>query len=364
MSVRHVEISEQVVNLGDEGNDDVDNNHVITSDDEDVEWVEVVIPSPRTVERNAMGEYLPKDGEKALTQQALSGPGPSTYTPAIELTKPMAPQHSIVGKVKDKKVDTAPGPKYDTSENMIWNKKTRTLKAKLETSPYWPKSRDHLTCSLGSAAYKVEYYNTGKHAPGYTIGSRFNEPIILGPPNIAVEPVDTKGFAAPGPSYAPFATRGVKKSFGLKYRSIHDKDIPGPAEYNIGNSHRGPQYSLGHKVRDQSAFKAPGPGSYEIKSTIGSGVATSIRGRQTIPSKYSVPSPNTYVLPDTFQDAPRHSMTYRAFETEVCETPGPANYRQICRETWKAPPEFSCRKQCKPGFPAILNYPEYGYYVR
>lgn len=77
---------------------------------------------------------------------------------------------------------------------MIWNKKTKTLKAKLETSPYRPKSRDHLTCSLGSAAYKVEYYNTGMHAPSYTIGSRFNEPIILGPPDIAVEPVDTKGW--------------------------------------------------------------------------------------------------------------------------------------------------------------------------
>ena len=76
---------------------------------------------------------------------------------------------------------------------MVWNKKTRTLKAKLETSPYRPKYRDHLTCSLGSAAYKVEYYDTGKHAPQYTAGSRFHEPIILGPPNKEVEPVDTKG---------------------------------------------------------------------------------------------------------------------------------------------------------------------------
>ena len=32
--------------------------------------------------------------------------------------------------------------------------------------------------------------------------------------------------------------------------------------------------------------------------------------------EYSVPSPNTYVLPDAFKDAPQHSMTYRAFETE------------------------------------------------
>lgn len=86
-----------------------------------------------------------------------------------------------------------PGPKYDTSGNMVWNKRTRTLKAKLETSPYRPKPRDHLTCSLGSAAYKVEYHETGRHAPSYTIGSRFGEPIIFGPPNIAVEPVDTKG---------------------------------------------------------------------------------------------------------------------------------------------------------------------------
>lgn len=89
---------------------------------------------------------------------------------------------------------SSPGPKYDTGKNMVWNKKTRTLKAKLETSPYRPKSRDHLTCSLGSAAYKVEYYDTGKHAPRCTIGSRFDEPIIFGPPNVAVEPVDTKGL--------------------------------------------------------------------------------------------------------------------------------------------------------------------------
>ena len=31
-------------------------------------------------------------------------------------------------------------------------------------------------------------------------------------------------------------------------------------------------------------FKGPGPGSYDIKSTIGSGVASSIRGRQPVPS--------------------------------------------------------------------------------
>ena len=34
---------------------------------------------------------------------ALSGPGPSTYAPVIRLTKPMAAQYSIVGKLKDKK---------------------------------------------------------------------------------------------------------------------------------------------------------------------------------------------------------------------------------------------------------------------
>ena len=31
-------------------------------------------------------------------------------------------------------------------------------------------------------------------------------------------------------------------------------------------------------------------------------------------SEYSVPGPNIYTLPDTFQDAPKYSMTYRAFE--------------------------------------------------
>lgn len=316
---------------------------------------------PKSCKRNAMGEYIPSDGERQLTQQALAGPGPSSYNPIIHLTKPSSANYSIVGKPKDKKEVCAPGSnQYDTRSNMIWNRKTRVLKAKMETSPYRPKPRDHLTCSLGSAAYKVEYYDTGKHAPRYTMGSQYEERIILGPPNTAVEPVDTMGFAAPGPNYSPYGSRGMEKSFGLKFNEIRPKDAPGPAEYNLTSPNSGPRYSLGYRVKEPTGFDVPGPGAYEIKSTVGAGVATSIRGRQPVALKYSVPSPNTYCLPHTFRDAPKYSMTYRAFEKEVCEAPGPANYRQNCSKVERAPAEFSCRKQCRPSFPAILNYPEYG----
>ena len=101
---------------------------------------------------------------------------------------------SSLGDISRFVEDYIPGPnQYDTGTSMTWNRKTRTLKAKLETSPYRPNARDHLTCSLGSAAYKVEYHDTGKHVPRYTMGLRYDDRTILGPPNIAVEPVDTKG---------------------------------------------------------------------------------------------------------------------------------------------------------------------------
>jgi hypothetical protein len=48
----------------------------------------------------------------------------------------------------------------------------------------------------------------------------------------------------------------MEKSFGLKFKPIRDKDVPGPAEYNIKSSDRGPEYSLGHKLGDQSGLYA------------------------------------------------------------------------------------------------------------
>lgn len=359
--VQRVEICDDVIKLGEDGstNDANEEKSDVALSEEDS--TNEIGELPKSNHRNAMGEYIPDEGENPLTQQAVSGPGPSSYTPVIDLTKPSAAHYSIVGKPKDRKEDYIPGPnQYDTGTSMTWNRKTRTLKAKLETSPYRPNARDHLTCSLGSAAYKVEYHDTGKHVPRYTMGLRYDDRTILGPPNIAVEPVDTKGFVAPGPNYSPHDGRGMEKSFGLKHDEVLPKDGPGPAEYTPTNRDRGRRYSLGHRVNEPSAFDVPGPGAYEVKSTIGCGFGASIRGRRPLPSQYSVPSPNTYVLPDAFQDAPLHSMTYRTFETEVCETPGPANYRQNCRNVCRSPAAYSCRQQCRPGFPAILNYPEYG----
>ncbi|XP_046841161.1 uncharacterized protein LOC124435268 [Xenia sp. Carnegie-2017] len=53
-------------------------------------------------------------------------------------------------------------------------------------------------------------------------------------------------------------------------------------------------------------------------------------------------------------------MTYRTFETEEFETPGPSHYGSDCSKHCNSTPEYSCRRRCRPSFPAILNYPEYG----
>ena len=47
-----------------------------------------------------MGELIVADGSKPLTSLAIPTPGPSDYSPNIELTIPCVPQHSIVGKPK------------------------------------------------------------------------------------------------------------------------------------------------------------------------------------------------------------------------------------------------------------------------
>ncbi len=47
-----------------------------------------------------MGEYVPPAGKAPLTQLALPTPGPTDYQPKLTITKPAAPQYSIVGKAK------------------------------------------------------------------------------------------------------------------------------------------------------------------------------------------------------------------------------------------------------------------------
>ncbi len=47
-----------------------------------------------------MGEFVPKAGKPPLTQLALPTPGPSDYQPKLTISKPAAPQYSIVGKAK------------------------------------------------------------------------------------------------------------------------------------------------------------------------------------------------------------------------------------------------------------------------
>ncbi|XP_046841162.1 uncharacterized protein LOC124435269 [Xenia sp. Carnegie-2017] len=266
---------EIVRGMRDDSHDSVDSSHMIKngvcekendihvmSDEEEVMLpTDKMLISKSTGTRNAMGEFIPGDGEKPFTELSLPSPGPSSYSLRVGLTKPMVPSYSIVGRGKDELSELrqsvylgnlSPGPKYDTSDDVVWKRKTCSLKSKLETSPYRPHHSDHLTCSLGSAAYKVDYYETGRHAPKCTIATRFSEPVIPGPPNSAIEPVDTKGFSTPGPSYFPSSSQAMEKSFGLKCNIAVDNGVPGPGKYTIEKKNSGSQYSFGRKVSHRS----------------------------------------------------------------------------------------------------------------
>lgn len=106
-----------------------------------------------TINRTAMGEYIPQDNGKPLTQLAIPLPGAADYSPSISLTKPSPPQYSIVGKPKPPPFDPFPGPnKYKTEGDMVWRDRGFPLIGK-------SKSDRHETCSLGPAAYLLTHGN-------------------------------------------------------------------------------------------------------------------------------------------------------------------------------------------------------------
>lgn len=303
--------------------------------------------------RNAMGEFMPQDGEKPLTQLAIPLPGAADYSPGLSLTRPSAPQYSIVGKPKDTGKDDFPGPnKYKTEGDMVWRDRGFPLGGK-------GKPEDHETCSLGPAAYMTKHKFIGG-GPKWTISGR--EKILQGPPDSRVEPVDSHAFKTPGPDqYRPNSAhwrQNIQKSFGLPWKSIGDTEGPGPAEYTRCTNDRGPAYSLAKRLPESTTDNNPGPAAYDLGTTIGKAVAKSITSRQPEISNMWAPSPNTYAVLSRLGEGPKHSMTYREFERKISPKPSPASYKPNLNNLEKEP-DYSCRKVCPPVFPDILNYPKH-----
>ncbi|XP_077977745.1 organic cation transporter protein-like [Glandiceps talaboti] len=256
---------------------------------------------------------------------------------------------------------------YDTSRDMNWNDKSLTLKSKGKMCIYDINPERHLTCSLGPCYYRDEYTDTGRHAPAISIAARHIDGVKDGHPNSLVQPVDTHGFKTPGPNYRPnsgYWGRGPKKSFGLSKPAKHETLGPGPAGYIVNGPDSKAAYTLAKRLpdtqgqgwRQASDPCTPGPNAYNIGTTMGKGVAMSVRSRQPVHQKIVGPSPNAYMLPDSIRRKPTALLTHKPFELKEETKPGPTVY-QLNGKTLRTAPIFSCRKQCKPCFPDILNYP-------
>ena len=115
----HDEFSDEHTQDGDDDNHD--GGGVVLDGDDPTRDFLAEKPAKSIRKTNAMGEYIPPEGGKPLTQLAIPLPGAADYSPSISLTKPSAPQYSIVGKPKDTSSDDFPGPnKYKTEGNMVW----------------------------------------------------------------------------------------------------------------------------------------------------------------------------------------------------------------------------------------------------
>ncbi|XP_022081059.1 sperm-tail PG-rich repeat-containing protein 2-like isoform X2 [Acanthaster planci] len=328
--------------------------------DENAEQIDGVF-----IQRTAMGEYLvPKDG-KPLTQLAIPLPGPADYEPKIDLTARTRPQFSIVGRTKQVKAPPIPGPAdYNTSGELNWKGKKKTLKEKGQTCPHGTKPSHHLTCSPGPAGYRVTYKDTGKDAPKISAASRHLDGVNVGHPNCLVQPVDTHGVQTPSSSYYHPESHAlndrIHKSFGTSRKTCNKTLGPGPAGYTIQEGQQGAAYSLSKRLpaKWQQVTDYPAPNVYDVGTTIGTGVAMAIRSRQPLEQKNWVPSPNTYTLRDPLRrsDAPVATVTYRPFSPTLKTWPSPAHYKPT-DNTLPTSPRFSCRKFCKPCFPDILKYP-------
>ncbi|XP_071816633.1 uncharacterized protein [Apostichopus japonicus] len=318
------------------------------------------------IERNAMGEYIVPRGGVPLTQHAVPLPGPADYQPKTEISCFSSPRYSIVGRSRLPRAPTAPGASdYNTSSELTWKDKTISLKEKGRTWPYGSTPDVHQTCSLGPAKYNVTYMNTGKHAPSLSVASRHLDGINVGHPSQLVEPVDTHGVLTPGSNHYEPQHKGdfgkcTSKSFGSS-RNIKSETLgPGPAAYTIDerDPDKGHTFAKRLPAKWQKVIDTPAANSYNLGTTIGKGVAMSVRSRQPIHQKEEGPSPTTYSLRDlvTYNDSPVAKITYRPFEHSLKQWPSPAHYKPSTKQLQQAA-QFSCRRGCKPCFPDILNYP-------
>ncbi|XP_071083971.1 uncharacterized protein [Haliotis cracherodii] len=306
---------------------------------------------PLKLNRTPMGHYIVPPGGKPLTSLGDHVPGPADYTPKIDLTRKSPPQYSLVGKLKKHTPTWYPGPAdYTCGENLIWNHRTVTLKGRVGKSCLEQKGAS----DIGPAMYDTMNH-MGSCGPCFSMASK----------HTCID-----GFETPGPDFRPnsgYWGRGPKKSFGSKRPDFFpDNPGPGPGDYDIPDSNKGPSYSLAKRLNNSDETirrkkkKDPAPNTYDVGSTIGKTVAISIAGkRKEHPRSIEKagPAANAYTLKTSFDPFFKAAtMSYRWFDVNAPVEPGPADYH-VRHVTLRKDPVFTCRRRCKASFPDPLSYP-------
>ena len=149
----------------------------------------------------------------------------------------------------------------------------------------------------------------------------------------------------------------------------------GPAAYSLPPE-VAPAPKMGERLDRDVVPVTPAPNKYQLPGSIRPGEAGRSFGvRREIKSAHVAPPPNVYSISRP-QTASAH-FTYRAFPEKGelyfelwpdheggtqksldKERPGP-KYKPSLTEL-PTSPEYSCRAQCKPVYPDVLQYPENG----
>ncbi|KAK3102470.1 hypothetical protein FSP39_011591 [Pinctada imbricata] len=304
-------------------------------------------------------QIIPKCRSRTERDPTPSG---ANYFPRIGFTKPSLPQYSIAGKRKTRSGNDNPGPAdYSTSGDLTWNNKVFKLKGR-PTSHFDEQAKRY--CTVNGPSYNVRYGQVGRHGQKFSIAQKQHSNVYTGPPDHSTQPCDSHGFDTPGPNYRPGSSqvdRGPKYSFGIA-RTQSSSANPGPADYDLNTSRRGPSYSFGTKLPPPPAVQrtvnkdSPSPNTYNIGTTIGRTTSVVIGERAPEPKpKLDSPSPAAYFTRDIMKNKRATTLAYRWFDTDEPAHPGPADYT-ITKANLTRTPMFSNRQKTNPSYPDSLNY--------
>ncbi|XP_041348545.1 uncharacterized protein LOC121368077 isoform X2 [Gigantopelta aegis] len=316
-----------------------------TTDSEAKKTNRPIGPKPPTP-RDAMGEYIVPPGGKPLTSLCDGQPGPGAYdTPDIDATHERAPQFTIASRYRKQSNAKSAGPAdYNTGQDLKWNRcRGFTFKGRL------PERRVYNT--PGPDTYLPIGTGVGECGPKYSLGLK-DAVVGLQPLN---QPTDVKGFETPGPNYLPERDQRSGFSFGGRLNRGDKSNTPGPAAYAPSPRNTGPAWTMSSKSKEEKKRqKSPGPNAYDLKTTIGTGLAKSILGPNSKSMRNEGASPASYYVrqPKTNIGV---SMKYRPFEIPVDASPGPAAYKveapHCVRNRDSKSTTFNCRGNCCPAFP-------------